>query len=78
MTSVFRMGFPIAYMVMGDPDNETQRQQVVAEFLMSVKEHLPSLNPLFFFSDKEKGQLNAIRTVFKMTPSLCYWHMKTP
>lgn len=76
IVSVFGVWFPIAYLVMSNSDNEMQRQEIVADFLEAVKSTFPRLNPLFFYSDKDRGQLNAIKKVFKIMPSLCYWHMK--
>ena len=49
---------------------------VITEFLTALKQSLPNFNPLFFFTDKEKGQMHAIRASFGLPPSLCYWDMK--
>ena len=76
LVSVFGVGFPLACIFMGTSHDDTRRQEVVTNFLQAVKNHCSNLTPLFFFSDKDRGQLNAIRAVFNIVPSLCYWHMK--
>ena len=46
------------------------------DFLKDLRDAVPTLDPLFFFTDKDDGQMDAIRSVFDMRPSLCYWRVK--
>ena len=80
MASVLGAGVPIAYMFLQPGTqidwNHDARGKVVNEFLQCLKVRLPNLKPKFVFTDKDSGQINAIKAVFGITPSICFWHMK--
>ena len=71
-------GFPIAYFFLSGAKElrDQQRKDSTLDFFKSLKTSVPSVQPLFFFSDKDTGQIDAIETVYNMSISLCLWHMK--
>lgn len=82
MVSVFGTGFPIAYMFLDGQKQETvtehhflTRQEQISNFFAAVQSTLPRFSPKFFLTDKDHGQMNAIRGM-GLQPSLCLWHMK--
>ena len=80
MESVLGAGVPIAYMFLQpgtqvDWDHDT-RGVVLNEFLQSLKVRLLNLKPKLFFTDKNFGQIYAIKAVFGITSSIYLWHMK--
>lgn len=80
IVTIFGTGFPVAYLFLKNDsiaENEllVSRQEQISRFLESVKLALPLFNPKFFFTDKDHGQMNAIRRM-GIEPSLCLWHMK--
>ena len=75
-------GFPIAYLLLepgaGQNGEEctTQRKTSIRGFLAAVRRELLAFKPVFFFTDKDIGQISAISSVYGITPSICLWHMK--
>ena len=76
--TVLGTGFPIAYLLLAPTDeiNVIPRKEILKRFLSAMRDVLPNVRPIFFFSDKDAGQLNAIRQSYGIHPSLCVWHMK--
>lgn len=80
IVTIFGTGFPLAYLFLKNESRAegelfASRQEQISRFLESVKLALPFFNPKFFFTDKDHGQMNAIRRI-GVQPSLCLWHMK--
>ena len=75
-------GFPIAYLLLqgGSPhseaDSSIQRKDTIRAFLQAIRTELTRFRPIFFFTDKDVGQIYAISSVFQIAPSICLWHMK--
>ena len=75
-------GFPVAYLLLQPvPRNDgidatSNRKNRIQEFLRAVHQELTSFRPVFFFTDKDFGQIFAISSVYRVTPSICLWHMK--
>ncbi len=80
LTTVFSIGFPIACLLLHITSDDDEAilswQNLITGFLKSIQNNLPLFEPKFFFTDKDKGQMNAICSAFKMQPSFCVWHMK--
>lgn len=76
IVSVCGTGFPVSYLLLEQCTDENRRMDMLTVFLKSLKVNLPNLKPVFFFTDKDKGQMKAISEVYQLVPSLCYWHMK--
>ena len=56
--------------------NETFRKDSMTKFLQSLKNSAPTLSRLFFFSDKDKGRMSAIKSSFHVNLLLCLWHIQ--
>ena len=75
-------GFPIAYLLLqggsshSEADSSMQRKDTIRAFLQAIWTELPRFRPIFFFTDKDVGQIYAISSVFQIAPSICLWHMK--
>ena len=72
-------GFPIAYLLLQEGCGESRtadRKKVIYDFLLALKTRVSSLKPVFFFSDKDFGQIHAIHQVYGIVASLCLWHLK--
>lgn len=76
LVSVFGVGFPVGYLLLEQSTDDTPRMESISKYLSLLKTSLPSLKPVVFFTDKDKGQISAITSVYGITPSLCYWHLK--
>ena len=76
--TLLRTGFPIAYFFLAGANEleDSQRKKSIHSFFQALQQSLPSLKPLSFFSDKDKGQIEAIENFFTINVSLCLWHMK--
>ena len=58
-------------------ESEFRKRMVMLDiFLTKVRYTIPSLQPLFFFSDNDFGQQVAIEKVYNMISSRCLWHMQ--
>ena len=68
--------FPISYLILQQRGGPGARKKGIADFFKSLADALPNLDPLFFFTDKDEGQIDAIGSTFNIVPSLCYWHAK--
>ena len=55
--------------------NGSYRTPTIEKFPHVVKEHISSLTPRVFFTDKDKGQIKAIRNVFNIIPTISLWHL---
>ena len=56
--------------------NHDARGEALSDFLRCLKVRLSNLKPKFFFTDRDSGQINLIKAVFGITPSICFSHMK--
>lgn len=76
--SIMGSGFPQAYFLLspGREDYDISRKESICAFLLAFRVAFTDLNPAFFFTDKDMGQINSIRTVFGINVSICLWHMK--
>ena len=73
-------GFPVASLLFERNTDElvgsSKRKDMLKEFLSTVRFNLSNLRPKFFFTDKDAGQIYAIREVHYVVPSICLWHIK--
>ena len=76
----FGVGFPVACLFFegnrDDVQGSQKRKDILSSFLNALKNSIPWLNPRYFFTDKDQGQISAIKSVYGITPSICLWHMK--
>lgn len=70
IVSVFGVGFPVGYPLLQKLNDEIPRMSSITRFLTSIKEAIPSLGSFVFFTDKYKGQMSAITSVFDISPSV--------
>ena len=78
IASCMGAGFPLCYFLLdaGTEGLLKTREESLTFFLKSIKEKFPNLRPSFVFTDKDTSQIKAIRNVFGVDASLCFWHMK--
>lgn len=53
-----------------------RRKDTILAAFKQIYCRLPKFRPEFFFSDKDSGQLDAVKRVYRIDPSLCLWHLK--
>lgn len=76
ITTVFGTGFPVAYLFLQSSLGFGVRQGVLYSFLCAQRQRIANFKPKVFFTDKDRGQMNAIRNALDLDPSICYWHVK--
>ena len=78
LRTVLGTGFPLAYYFLSGAKElqDKQRKDSILDFFRALKRSVPQVQPLFFFSDKDSGQIDAIENVYGIKVSLCLWHMK--
>ena len=75
-------GFPIAYLFLEiggrgrSSECEQSRKNSIKGFLGAVYRELQSFRPIFFFTDKDFGQISGLSDIYGILPSICLWHMK--
>lgn len=75
-TSFAGSGFPLVYLFLKPGTETLSRKRAISGFFTSLREFLSQLRPMFFFTDKDVGQMEGIENIFGLTPILCVWHMK--
>lgn len=77
--TVLGTGFPLIYFFVeggGKHGQNVRRKDTILGVFKAMHRTLDSFRPLFFFSDKDSGQLDAIKRLYGINPSLCLWHLK--
>lgn len=59
----------------GEEREKVRRKDTILA-VFKVHRTLNAFRPAFFFSQKDSGQLDAIKRVYGMDSSLCLWHLK--
>lgn len=66
--------YPLAYLYLQQHGEDGARKSAIEKFLRAIRER--NVNPVTFSTDKDEGQIAAIRRVFpQCTVLLCYWHI---
>ena len=74
LTEFNQEAYPIAYLYLQPHGGDGDRKSAIEKFLRAVREL--NVTPRTFSTDKDKGQISAIRRVFPdCTILLCYWHI---
>ena len=79
--SLLGTGFPKAYLLLEPasrkvPDSRLLRKNRIKQFLQALRRELSAFQPVFFFTDKDFGQISSISAAYGITPSICLWHLK--
>lgn len=77
MTSITRVGFPIAYLLLevDGTNGFGPEDAALTKFVPALFTAFPHLS-LNFFTDKERSQISAYRKSFELSPSLWSSHLK--
>ncbi len=80
VTKIFGCEWPLAFMFFegnrADVNGTKSRMEVLEMFVRSDCDGLSPNRHIFFFSDKDWGQLHAIRNMHEINPSICKCHLK--
>ena len=71
LIDIYMLGMPAAWMISSNAQEET-----IDYFLHSIRKQNPNVIPIRFMSDKDRGQMNAVRRRYpESLLLLCWWHV---